>query len=58
MPTRCAQGTYQLSADVAEPDPYVVDLNSSLAECDECAAGSLAATERQCVATLFIKEIC
>lgn len=40
-------GVYQLSEDIAEPDPSVVDLNSNLAECDECAAMTLAAPERK-----------
>jgi exocyst complex component 4 len=40
-------GVYQLAEDVAEPDPSVVDLNSDLAECDDCAAQTLAAPERR-----------
>lgn len=40
-------GVYQLAEDVAEPDPSVVDLNSNLAECDECAATTLAEPERR-----------
>ncbi|KAL8293460.1 hypothetical protein RQP46_000161 [Phenoliferia psychrophenolica] len=40
-------GVYQLAEDIAEPDPSVVDLNSDLAECDECAAGTLGPAERK-----------
>lgn len=40
-------GVYQLAEDIAEPDPSVVDLNSNLAECDECAANTLAEPERR-----------
>lgn len=40
-------GVYQLAEDIQEPDPSVVDLNSELAECDECAAGTLAPAERK-----------
>lgn len=40
-------GIYQLSEDIAEPDASVVDLNSNLAECDECAATTLAGPERR-----------
>ncbi|SCV70809.1 BQ2448_3571 [Microbotryum intermedium] len=40
-------GVYQLAEDIAEPDPSVVDLNSDLAECDECAATTLAEPERK-----------
>lgn len=40
-------GVYQLSEDIAEPDPSVVDLNSNLAECDECAAMTLSTSERK-----------
>ncbi|KAM0750251.1 hypothetical protein T439DRAFT_356891 [Meredithblackwellia eburnea MCA 4105] len=40
-------GVYQLAEDIQEPDPSVVDLNSDLAECDECAAGTLGPAERK-----------
>lgn len=42
-------GVYHLFEDTAEPDPSVVDLNSNLAEFDECAATTLAAPERRYV---------
>lgn len=40
-------GVYQLSEDISEPDPAVVDLNMDLAEFDECAAATLAPLERK-----------
>ncbi|GAA5933851.1 hypothetical protein JCM1841_001318 [Sporobolomyces salmonicolor] len=40
-------GVYQLAEDIQEPDPSVVDLNGDLAECDECAAGTLGESERK-----------
>ncbi|KAK4705054.1 exocyst complex component 4, partial [Phenoliferia sp. Uapishka_3] len=40
-------GVYQLAEDIAEPDPSVVDLNSDLADCDECAAATLGPVERK-----------
>jgi len=40
-------GVYQLSEDIAEPDPSVVDLNGDLAEVDEVAAGTLGVQERK-----------
>lgn len=40
-------GVYQLADGVAEPDPSVVDLNSDVAELDECAASTLADPERR-----------
>jgi len=43
------EGLYQLTEDVAEPDPFVVDLNSELAQCDECAASTLGTAERNFV---------
>ncbi|KAI5481854.1 exocyst complex component, sec8 subunit [Pseudohyphozyma bogoriensis] len=41
------EGVYQLAEDIQEPDPSIVDLNSDLAECDECAAITLAEPERR-----------
>lgn len=41
-------GVYQLAEDVAEPDPSVVELNSSLAEIDDCAATTLDVPARRC----------
>ena len=43
------RSVYHLFEDTAEPDPSVVDLNSNLAEFDECAATTLAAPERRYV---------
>jgi exocyst complex component 4 len=49
-------GVYQLTEDIAEPDPAVVDLNMSLAEFDECAAATLAPVERRFV-NIFLRLI-
>lgn len=49
-------GVYQLSEDIAEPDSSVVDLNSALAECDECAATTLAGPERRCVPASWLEQ--
>lgn len=41
------EGIYELSEDIAEPDAAIVELNSNLAELDECASNTLASPERR-----------
>ncbi|KAK4052526.1 exocyst subunit [Microbotryomycetes sp. JL221] len=43
-----SEGVYQLTeGSVAEPDPSIVDLNSDIAEVDDCASTTLADSEKR-----------
>ncbi|KAK4047934.1 exocyst subunit [Microbotryomycetes sp. JL201] len=42
-----SEGVYQLTDGVAEPDPSIVDLNSDIAEVDDCASNTLAESEKK-----------
>jgi len=41
------QGNYALTYEVTEPDPYIVDLNTDLVQCDDITSTSLPSRERQ-----------
>ena len=43
------EGSYRLTEDVAEPDPFVIDLNADLTACDEGAAATLTPRDRRFV---------
>ena len=43
------QGTYNSHYETTEPDPYVVDLNAELVQCDEFMAIHLPTKERKYV---------
>ena len=50
------QGTYNSHYEATEPDPYIVDLNAELVQCDEFMAIYLPVKERKCVQCLPVES--
>jgi hypothetical protein len=49
LTNRFVQGTYNSHYEATEPDPYIVDLNAELVQCDDFMATHLPTKERKSV---------